>query len=51
MQKENLIHCEDCLAYYTKGYNHVCPPWLKALVAKKKKEQAADGLQPVVDHP
>lgn len=30
------IHCEDCLAYYPEGYNHVCPPWLKELVRLNK---------------
>lgn len=37
MDEENMIHCEDCLAYYTPGYNHVCPPWLKALVERRKR--------------
>lgn len=32
-----MNHCEDCLAYYPPGYNHVCPPWLKFLVSKYKK--------------
>lgn len=31
-----MLHCEDCLAHYSKGYNHVCPPWLKMLVQAKK---------------
>lgn len=33
MKKEK--HCEDCLAYYSEGYNHVCPPWMVALVKAK----------------
>lgn len=35
-----MLHCEDCLAHYSEGYNHVCPPWLKALVARKKRLDA-----------
>lgn len=32
--------CEDCLAHYSKGYPHICPPWLKAIVkAKKEKDK------------
>lgn len=37
-KKRDIMHCEDCLAYFPRGYNHVCPPWLKALVTKKKQE-------------
>lgn len=29
-----MKQCEDCLAYYNK--DHTCPPFLKALVAKRK---------------
>lgn len=32
-------HCEDCMAYYPKGYHHVCPPWLKALVQLQKDKK------------
>jgi len=30
-------HCEDCLAYVSEGYLHVCPPWLKSLVTCHKQ--------------
>ena len=35
--KKEILHCEDCLAYYSDGYPHVCPPWLKELVRIKNK--------------
>lgn len=34
--------CHDCLANYSDDVQHVCPPWLKELVAgyrRKKKEE------------
>lgn len=34
---EKMHKCEDCLAHYSEGYNHVCPPWLKMLVANRKR--------------
>ena len=34
------IVCPDCMAHYTKGYNHICPPWLKYLVGLNKKKNA-----------
>ena len=35
------IVCKDCLAHYPAGYDHVCPPWMKALVAghRARKEE------------
>jgi alkyl hydroperoxide reductase subunit AhpC len=33
------MHCEDCLAYYPEDFDHVCPPWLKELVAIKKRKE------------
>ena len=32
-------YCEDCMCHYRKGFNHVCPPWLKALVQLKKDKK------------
>jgi len=36
------MKCEDCLAHFPEGHYHVCPPWLKALVAMKRKRDAKD---------
>jgi len=33
-----MLKCPDCLAHYSEGYDHICPPWLKALVKLKKDE-------------
>lgn len=35
--------CEDCLAHYDEGFNHVCPPLLKYLVTEAKKKRALEG--------
>jgi len=37
-------HCPHCWAYYTKGYNHQCPPFLVALV--KLHEQKKNTIEP-----
>jgi hypothetical protein len=29
-----MKQCYDCLAHYSEGYDHRCPPWLKMLVAR-----------------
>ena len=31
--------CNDCLAHYSDNYNHICPPWLKALKRYHDKKQ------------
>jgi hypothetical protein len=41
-QKKKEKICEDCMAHYPEGYNHVCPPWLKILVTNYKKKQAKE---------
>lgn len=35
---EKIKKCPDCLARYrnSKTFTHVCPPWMKSLVAMKK---------------
>jgi hypothetical protein len=35
------IVCQDCMAHFREGYKHVCPPWLKVLVTRKKEEKSA----------
>lgn len=30
------IICKDCLAHYTEEFKHVCPPWIKAIVIRKR---------------
>ena len=37
MEKKEEQICPDCMAHYT-GY-HKCPPWMKALVAAKRREK------------
>ena len=34
------IHCEKCLAYYTPGYPHDCPPWLVELVKQHNAKES-----------
>lgn len=31
-----MLHCQDCLAYYSHNIVHVCPPWMKALVTRRR---------------
>lgn len=39
-----MLHCTDCLAHYSEGFNHVCPPWLKMMVtAYNEKNRAPKG--------
>lgn len=37
--KEELLHCKDCLAYYSKDVHHACPPWLKMLVEMRRESE------------
>jgi hypothetical protein len=30
--------CDECLANYPEGFNHVCPPWLKELIRRQKEK-------------
>lgn len=35
--------CDDCLAHYPEGFQHTCPPWMKALVTDSKSEDPLFG--------
>lgn len=53
MTQNSFKKCNDCLAHYSEGYNHICPPWLKALVTFKTALRKAKIIEdcPECGHP
>jgi len=43
----DMEHCPRCWAYFTKGFNHQCPPLLAALVSLH--EQKKNTIEPESD--
>lgn len=43
-QFQDMENCPHCWAYYTKGYNHQCPPFMVALV--KYHESKKNTIEP-----
>lgn len=40
--QEGNIVCMDCMAHYKPGFRHVCPEWMKILVAMNRKKNAKE---------
>ena len=39
---ENIVNCKDCLAHYSKGFLHTCPPLMRFLVKTYKEKKEID---------